>query len=100
MLRDTAHNGFPVVKDSPSGQVFLGLITRPHLMVLLQRFISAQGSFSGGGGGMANGVDLRWGRSSRVQGLGMREEVSGMVGAGSRVACHMSAKRGLWTTSA
>ncbi len=34
-----SHNGFPVVKDSPSGQVAVGLITRSHLMAVLQRIV-------------------------------------------------------------
>ena len=38
-LRGVAHNGFPVVRDSPSGQVFVGLLTRSHVMAVLQRIV-------------------------------------------------------------
>ena len=55
VLRDTAHNGFPVVRDTPGGQVFVGLITRAHLMALLQRTIG------GGPGGIADAPT--WGRA-------------------------------------
>ncbi|KAK9804251.1 hypothetical protein WJX72_003440 [[Myrmecia] bisecta] len=40
VLRDTRHNGFPVVRDTPQGQVFVGLVVRDHLMVLLRRALS------------------------------------------------------------
>jgi hypothetical protein len=40
-LRDTSHNGYPVVRDSSSGQICLGLISRAHLLVLLQQVIYA-----------------------------------------------------------
>jgi hypothetical protein len=79
VLRDTTHNGFPVVRDTPSGQVFLGLISRPHLMVLLQRSISAQGGVGGVGGG-----DLQWGRAGRAAAATLDQEVGG--GEGGRRA--------------
>ncbi|KAI8462301.1 MAG: voltage gated chloride channel-domain-containing protein, partial [Monoraphidium minutum] len=82
VLRDTAHNGFPVVKDTPLGQVFIGLITRPHLMVLLQRFITATGGGGGGAGGsdgggdegpgLGPGAELRWARG-RTTGVARQE---------------------------
>ncbi|GAX85776.1 hypothetical protein CEUSTIGMA_g13191.t1 [Chlamydomonas eustigma] len=40
-LRGVSHNGFPVVRDSPSGQVFVGLLTRSHIMSVLQRIVVA-----------------------------------------------------------
>ena len=39
-LRDTRHNGFPVVRNTPQGQVFVGLVVRDHLMVLLRRALA------------------------------------------------------------
>mmetsp|Transcript_13128 Transcript_13128/g.35103 ORF Transcript_13128/g.35103 Transcript_13128/m.35103 type:complete len:785 (-) Transcript_13128:79-2433(-) len=45
-LRGVSHNGFPVVKDTPSGPVAIGLITRAHLTALLQR-ISHEGHCDG-----------------------------------------------------
>lgn len=36
-LRDTSHNGFPVVRPSAVGDLFVGLVVRDHLMVLLMR---------------------------------------------------------------
>ena len=43
LLRETSHNGFPVVRNTTHGGVFVGLITRGHLMVLL-RAVAAGGS--------------------------------------------------------
>ena len=40
-LRGVSHNGFPVVRDSPGGQVFVGLLTRSHIMAVLQRIVVA-----------------------------------------------------------
>ncbi|KAL3159050.1 hypothetical protein ABBQ32_011048 [Trebouxia sp. C0010 RCD-2024] len=40
ILRDTRHNGFPVVRNTPQGQVFVGLVVRDHLMVLLRRALA------------------------------------------------------------
>uniref|UniRef100_A0A7R9VET4 Chloride channel protein n=1 Tax=Chlamydomonas euryale TaxID=1486919 RepID=A0A7R9VET4_9CHLO len=40
-LKGVSHNGFPVVRDSPSGQVFVGLLTRSHIMAVLQRIVVA-----------------------------------------------------------
>ena len=48
-LRGVSHNGFPVVRDSPSGQVFVGLLTRSHIMAVLQRIVVA-GKRKGGEG--------------------------------------------------
>lgn len=59
VLRDTSHNGYPVVRDSSSGQICLGLVTRAHLLVLLQRLIDTyniSGSSSGTSNGTANGT--------------------------------------------
>lgn len=53
VLRDTTHNGFPVVRDTPQGQVFLGLVSRAHLAALLQRMAAANGGGAGGAGGVA-----------------------------------------------
>ncbi|KAK9853352.1 hypothetical protein WJX84_009701 [Apatococcus fuscideae] len=39
-LRHTNHNGFPVVRASAHGQVFAGLVTRDHLLVLLRQALS------------------------------------------------------------
>eukprot|EP00879_Flechtneria_rotunda_P016612 GHRR01017382.1.p1 GENE.GHRR01017382.1~~GHRR01017382.1.p1 ORF type:complete len:460 (+),score=151.82 GHRR01017382.1:797-2176(+) len=47
ILRDNSHNGYPVVRDSSAGQICLGLITRAHLLVLLQRVIDASTTHSG-----------------------------------------------------
>jgi hypothetical protein len=41
-LRDTPHNGFPVVRDTSCGQVFIGTITRGHLTALLQKMLTAR----------------------------------------------------------
>jgi chloride channel 7 len=41
VLRETRHNGFPVVRDSPGGQVLVGLVAREHLMVILRRALAA-----------------------------------------------------------
>ncbi|CAL8466168.1 g5704 [Coccomyxa elongata] len=41
VLRDARHNGFPVVRDSPSGQVLVGLVNREHLMVVMRRALAA-----------------------------------------------------------
>ena len=41
VLRDTRHNGFPVVRDTPGGQVLVGLVNREHLMVILRRSLAA-----------------------------------------------------------
>ncbi|KAG1669629.1 hypothetical protein FOA52_010789 [Chlamydomonas sp. UWO 241] len=38
-LKGVSHNGFPVVRESPSGQVFVGLLTRSHVMAVLQRIV-------------------------------------------------------------
>ena len=35
-LRGVSHNGFPVVRESSNGQVFVGLLTRSHVMAVLQ----------------------------------------------------------------
>ncbi|CAD7698710.1 unnamed protein product [Ostreobium quekettii] len=43
VLRETSHNGFPIIQDSPHGGVFGGLITRHHLLVLL-RALRSRGS--------------------------------------------------------
>ncbi|KAK9840815.1 hypothetical protein WJX81_006821 [Elliptochloris bilobata] len=40
ILRDTRHSGFPVVRATPAGQVFVGLLARDHLMVLLRRVMA------------------------------------------------------------
>lgn len=62
ILRDTNHNGFPVVRDSSVGQICLGLISRAHLLALLQRLIDSYqaGSSRGASPGisipMADGV--------------------------------------------
>lgn len=55
ILRDTSHNGFPVVRDSSAGQICLGLISRAHLLALLQRLIDAYHQHSPGG--TANGAE-------------------------------------------
>lgn len=47
ILRDTNHNGFPVVRDSSVGQICLGLISRAHLLALLQRLIDSYQTGSG-----------------------------------------------------
>ncbi|KAF8068428.1 clcD [Scenedesmus sp. PABB004] len=66
ILRDTSHNGYPVVRDSSAGQICLGLVTRAHLLVLLQRLIDGynpttgspapSGAGGAGGGGAAGGA--------------------------------------------
>ena len=59
VLRDTTHNGFPVVRDTPQGQVFLGLISRAHLAALLQRMAStaaATGVATAAGAGTGGGA--------------------------------------------
>lgn len=38
-LRDNKHNGFPVVRESGHGRVFVGLVTRDHVLVLLRRAV-------------------------------------------------------------
>ena len=53
ILRDTSHNGYPVVRDSSSGQICLGLISRAHLLVLLQQAIYAYDRHESNG--LANG---------------------------------------------
>lgn len=62
-LRDTAHNGFPVVRESDAGQLFVGLIARPHLMVLVQKLMALHSETqqlrrSSGGGQLGNGSAL------------------------------------------
>lgn len=78
-LRDTTHNGFPIVRDTASGQVFLGLISRPHLLALLQRFIAAH---SDGAGGDADGTAHANGASSHGRTSGMTYQVGKGVFAG------------------
>jgi chloride channel 7 len=56
VLRDTTHNGFPVVRDTPQGQVFLGLVSRAHLAALLQRMAATHGGGGAGGGGGGGGA--------------------------------------------
>ncbi|GFH29879.1 chloride channel protein, partial [Haematococcus lacustris] len=55
-LRGVTHNGFPVVKDSASGQVVVGLITRSHLMALLQRIVLE---------GRSEGLQVGWSELNR-----------------------------------
>jgi hypothetical protein len=55
ILRDTNHNGFPVVRDSAVGQICLGLIARAHLLALMQRLADAY-NVNGSG---ASSPDLR-----------------------------------------
>lgn len=59
ILRDTNHNGFPVVRDSSVGQICLGLISRAHLLALLQRLIDSyrSGSSRGASPGISIAVD-------------------------------------------
>ncbi|WIA10530.1 hypothetical protein OEZ86_000660 [Tetradesmus obliquus] len=56
VLRDTSHNGYPVVRDSSAGQICLGLVTRGHLLALLQQLIDGYNSHGGTSRGAANGV--------------------------------------------
>jgi hypothetical protein len=58
ILRDTNHNGFPVVRDSSVGQICLGLISRAHLLALLQRLIDSYHTGSGRGGGASPGLSI------------------------------------------
>ena len=37
LLRDTKHAGFPVVRPTQAGEVFVGMVAREHLLVLLRR---------------------------------------------------------------
>jgi chloride channel 7 len=65
VLRDTTHNGFPVVRDTPQGQVFVGLVSRAHLAALLQRMTATGGG--GGGGGGADGGGVGGGKQQQQQ---------------------------------
>jgi len=42
VLRDTTHNGFPVVRTTQQGQVVVGLITRPVVMALLRHDLQVE----------------------------------------------------------
>jgi len=46
LLRDTAHAGFPVVRPTPAGEVFVGMVAREHLLVLLRRAAAMAARFS------------------------------------------------------
>ena len=46
-LRGVSHNGFPVVRDSSMGQVYTGLLTRSHIMALLQHIVVEGGAWRG-----------------------------------------------------
>lgn len=54
ILRDTSHNGYPVVRDSSAGQICLGLVSRAHMLVLLQRLIDRYNA-GGSSSSLANG---------------------------------------------
>ncbi len=42
MLRNCAHNGFPIVREAGAGgAACIGLITRSHLLALLQKAVLA-----------------------------------------------------------
>ena len=57
VLRDTRHNGFPIVRDTPGGQVLMGLVNREHLMVILRRSLAA-GARNGADAGDVSYEDL------------------------------------------
>ncbi|MEW5318605.1 MAG: hypothetical protein WDW38_009815 [Sanguina aurantia] len=50
-IRGSTHNGFPVVRDTPLGEVCLGIVTRAHVLAVLQRIIIA---------GHSEGVEVGW----------------------------------------
>lgn len=66
-LRDTNHNGFPVVRDSSVGQICLGLISRAHLLALLQRLIDSYNSGSSRGASPDTRMPLDAGVTTRQQ---------------------------------
>lgn len=45
LLRDSAHAGFPVVRPTPAGEVFVGMVAREHLLVLLRRAMAMAARF-------------------------------------------------------
>lgn len=48
MLQNTTHNGFPVVADTSVGEIFTGLITRTHLLAVLQHIANQHSGTSNG----------------------------------------------------
>ena len=61
LLRDTTHHGFPVVRDSQAGSVYVGVVARDTLMALLRR--GAMVAARQGGGAAA---DIPYDELSRV----------------------------------
>jgi hypothetical protein len=57
-LRDTNHNGFPVVRDSSVGQICLGLISRAHLVALLQRLVDSYHAGSSRGASPGSSIPI------------------------------------------
>lgn len=84
ILRDTNHNGFPVVRDSSVGQICLGLISRAHLLALLQRLIDSYQTGSGRGASPGLSIPMPAAGGSTRQQLQqplMAREVSKGLGA-------------------